>query len=133
MLVSASGNVLLGCWVSLHVRERASMTEGRCKRCDQWTSKPWDCRCQKFEIFMPYKADQEIDWEDASEVWATDAEEAVEQYCDKYDCEGDYTIIHAGGCDLIYCRGEDPEGNTEITKWKVTAETEINYYAYQRE
>lgn len=101
----------------------------RCKRCGEygWTGESaqrfgfhtclpmWECRI----------AGNGDDWD---EVYAREAEQAAEKFCDQYDSNGDYTIIQAGEAEVDVRRpGED-----EITQWKIAAESVPHYRAYPK-
>lgn len=71
----------------------------------------------------------ETKWtEDWIEVRAQDAEEAAREFCERYDCEGEYSIIRRGSAEVeIRKPGEDT-----ITIFDVSAESVPTYYAHER-
>lgn len=91
-----------------------------CPRCKEFRLYPSACQCKRFECGEPFK-DQVEDWH---EVYATDAQEAAEKCAERFDCEGDYTIIRHGSGEL-WTRNEDGE----IEKWFIEAESVPTYRA----
>ncbi|MCK1503905.1 hypothetical protein [Bradyrhizobium sp. 18] len=71
----------------------------------------------------------ETKWnEDWTEVRAHDAEEAAREFCERYDCDGEYTIIQRGAAEIeVRKPGED-----RITIFDVFAESVPTYYAHER-
>lgn len=83
-------------------------------------------RCPpKWEVHVPdYHG--EDDW---SAVFAHDAEEAAERYAEKYDSEGDYTVV--GGSSLtVYVRAAD-DPDAKVIKYEVSGEAVPRYSAYE--
>lgn len=67
--------------------------------------------------------------EDWVEVRAHDAEGAAREFCERYDCEGDYTIIQRGSAEIeVRKPGEDA-----VTIFDVSAESVPTYYAHERQ
>lgn len=84
----------------------------------------------------PYVA--QIDWSRDTAPWssppdedgwskvpdADDAEEAAENYAERYDRDGDYTIAGTGS-GRVWVKG--PDGT--VTRWEVHGESVPTYYA----
>jgi hypothetical protein len=66
--------------------------------------------------------------EDWTEVHATDAEEAAENFCESYDRDGEYSIIRSGDAEVEVRR----PGGDAVTIFDITAETVPHYSARER-
>lgn len=95
---------------------------GTCPRCKEWKLYVNRCRCELFLCGEPWQGKVE-DWH---EVFATDAEEAAEKCAERFDCEGDYTIIRNGGGEIWTKDAED-----KLLKWTIEAESVPQYSARQ--
>lgn len=99
----------------------------KCRRCHEYAWIP--CSCTRHEIAQPDTGGQhkgqvhDDDWE---EVYGRDAEDIVQAWAQRYDSDGDYTIVR-GGEEEVWVR--DGDGN--VTRWKVTGESVPSYHATQ--
>lgn len=96
----------------------------RCTRCREFTWSP--CHCKRFEIARQWQPDHAVptDENEWREVYGTEPCRIVEAWAQRYDSNGDYTIV--GGDDAqVWLRDED--GN--VTKWTVCGETVPEYHA----
>lgn len=104
---------------------KATLTKfDACKRCGKFV---WDdcCRCVLFQCAIPWRDKvEDCDW---SDIYATEAEYAAENYADRSDCEGDYTMIRNGEGE-VWVRDVE----NVVTKWHITAESVPTYSASQR-
>jgi len=94
-----------------------------CPKCGEWGWRN-PCPCVVYEVAIPWKGRvEDSDW---YSVQAEDPEQAVEKFCQKSDYESaEYSILKNYGEDEVWCR---LLGDTVITKWRVTAESEPQYY-----
>lgn len=100
-----------------------SSAGGECPRCKRWKLYPERCNCKRFECGQPWK-NEVTDWH---KVYASDAEEAAELCAERFDSEGDYTIIRNGSGE-IWTRDEDGT----IQKWDIEAEAVPSYNAREK-
>lgn len=102
----------------------------RCPKCHQygWVKTH---TCKPFEACVDWSPDtapwsrqpREDEWTDARS--AGDAEDAAEHFCERYDADGDYTIVSRGS-GRVWIR--DEEG--VVTRWTISAESVPQYHAY---
>lgn len=98
------------------------MSGETCPRCHRWHFRR--CDCQLFQCGQPWRGGvEEHSWRD---VYATDAEQAAERYCEESDCDGDYTIIRNGSAE-VWVRNVV----NEVTKFNVEAESVPTYTAHE--
>jgi hypothetical protein len=71
----------------------------------------------------------ETKWENGwMEVRAHDAEEAASKFCQRYDSDGEYSILQSGEAEVeVRKLGED-----DVTVVEITAESVPTYYAHAR-
>jgi hypothetical protein len=101
----------------------------RCKRLLVFSRE--ECKCKRFEVQSdpsPYnqewtKPPDKGAW---TEIYAADAEAAAEKFCERYDCDGEYTILKAQR-GHVYVRDD---GGT-VTRWFIEAEAVPTYYAHE--
>lgn len=68
------------------------------------------------------------DWRD---VYAGDAEHAAAKFADRHDCENEYWILQQGDrCEAVI---EVRDPNSQITRWRIRAESVPHYYAEKME
>jgi hypothetical protein len=95
------------------------------------------CRvCGKYDWLAKHKCApvwearlHETKWEEGwSTVYAIDAEEAAEKFCEQYDSDGEYSIVQSGSAEVeVRKPGEDV-----VTLFGVDAETVPQYRARER-
>jgi hypothetical protein len=102
----------------------------RCETCDEWIVE---------SLFVSHKCNPQ--WlvydpadvcpDDARVIFAHDAEDAAERYCEDSDCgSAEYEYLRSSGCDLIIViPGEGNEG--EGGRFRVSAEACPSYSATQ--
>lgn len=69
--------------------------------------------------------DPNDDPEDWRSIYATDAEDAAERFCDEVDPHGDYQYASTGHADKILVRGADGQ----VQAFYVSAEAVVQYHA----
>lgn len=87
------------------------------------------CRCVRYEIAQPNTGGPrkgQVDEGDWDEVYGKDQQDIVEAWAQRYDADGDYTIV-GGSEEEVWIRNEDGE----ITRWTVIGETVPEYHAKQ--
>ncbi len=95
----------------------------QCPRCKQW--RLYDCRCILFQCAEPWQNKvSENNWQD---VYAVDAESAAEEFAERSDSHGDYTIIRKGE-GVIWVRDVE----NKITIFDIEAESVPQYTAHER-
>lgn len=92
-----------------------------CKRCHEWNWAP--CRCKPYEIAQAWRG--KVDEGDWRSVWGKEPEDLVERWAERYDSNGDYTIV-GGSEQEVWVRDGD-----DVTKWTVRGETVPEYHATQ--
>jgi hypothetical protein len=95
----------------------------QCPKCKEWSWRN-PCPCVVYEVAIPWKG--EVDVDDWYAVHAEDPELAIEKFAQHYDSDGDYSILRNNGADEVWCR---LLGDTVISKWRIVAESEPQYYA----
>lgn len=103
----------------------------RCKRCGGWgwtgelAGRYGAHACPPIWEARILKTRWENDW---TEVHARDAEDAASKFCERYDSDGEYSIIQDGGAEIeVRKLGED-----QITQVEISAESVPTYYAHAR-
>lgn len=91
----------------------------RCSRCHEYEWAP--CRCSPFELAQAWQGKVEDD--DWKTVWGKDPEALVERWAQRYDSNGEYSIV-GGSPQEVWVR----DGDT-VTKWEVVGETVPEYHA----
>lgn len=95
----------------------------QCPRCKHW--RLYDCRCEGFQVAKPCQGKvAENQWQD---WYALNAEDAAEEFAERSDSDGDYTIIRAGEAE-IWVR----DAENKVTIFDITAETVPSYTARER-
>lgn len=99
------------------------MNWGRCTSCAEYGYLPHGC--VEFEIAMEDKRSEPY-W---STLYARDMELAAEKFADRYDCEGDYTIVRAGDGGEFYILVRKPEEPDTMKRFHVYGESVPQYHA----
>jgi len=97
------------------------MTSEWCKKCGKFAIWPESHKCPPlWELNEP-----EYDEDHWEQIYAIDEETAAEEWADKTDAEGDYSIVD-GSPAIVLIR---KYGETETKKFEVTGETVPEYRA----
>jgi hypothetical protein len=96
-----------------------------CKRCGDYS---WgECRCQPYQLAQAWRG--KVDDAEWTTVWGKDPESIVEAWAERYDSNGDYTIV-SGSPQEVWIR-DARDDDVKITKWEVTGESVPEYHATQ--
>ena len=94
----------------------------RCRRCGEYS---WSiCDCKRYELARKWQPTSKVADADWREVYGRDPERIVERWAERYDAQGDYTIVGGSEAD-VWLRDEDGT----LTEWTVRGETVPQYHA----
>lgn len=110
------------------------MSSSFCPKCNEYKGSfrpelhvcppQWLVRCPE------YDGDEGFD-EDARKYYAHDAQAAAEKWAERYDSDGDYTIV-SGDAPTVYVKKVGEPDDTQL-KFVVHGESVPQYSAYQRD